>query len=143
MKKSLFLFFIFTISGFIFSIQAKNPYKQIESIDSVSFFYKWKPSVFAKKDSPLMLLLKIKNENEHSVNVIFTVDYFWQAKRQASSDEKQICIKPMKSKKGKIGKLGFDTGSLTNEQILSDDFIVEITGINIEKTDYCIKDKSK
>ena len=54
------------------------------------------------------------------------VDYYWRAILKASSEEQLFCIQAKKSIRGKVRGLGFDHGTFTNEQIRSEDFIMEL-----------------
>jgi len=65
------------------------------------------------------------------------VDYYWNAILKASSEKQLFCIKPKKSLRGKVKCLGFDHGTFTNDQIRSEDFIMELNEIKVEKTSKC------
>ena len=129
-----FGFFILSLSNVAI---AQSKYKKFDESNGVIFYYKWKPSKFLKKDSPLALLLKVENTNDNDVNTSFVVDYFWETLRKASSPELSFCIKPGKKKKGKMNKLGFDIGTFSREDIKSDKFIVEVSGVKVKKATSC------
>ncbi len=114
-------------------------FKSIQSNEGVEFSYKWKNSKFFDKTSPLVLVVKVKNSNNYAVEVTYTVDYFWQGITKASSDEKVVCVKQKKAIVLDGRKQGFDTGNFTNDEILSENFIMELNGIKVEKTDLCKK----
>ena len=123
------------------NLWAKQDYQSFFEEDGIEFSYKWKHSKFLKKNSPLILFLKIENTNNFHASVEFTVDYFWKSIRNASSDPQSICIKANKKAKGKIRKLTFDKGKLSDEDILSDDFILEISDFETVKVPACKRNK--
>jgi hypothetical protein len=61
MKKFLLLFFsiLFVGSSAIF---AQKKFTKLVEKDQVVFSYRWKPSKMCKKNSPLVLLIKIENK---------------------------------------------------------------------------------
>ncbi len=123
------------------NVKAQNKFQEMTTESGVIFYYKWKHEKCLKKDSPLILKLKLQNTNEYKVEAIFTVDYFYKTLRKSSSKEQSYCIKSQKSLIGDVKKSGFDKGSLTNEQLLSDDFIVELSAVKIIKSANCKKNK--
>ena len=141
--KSLRLLVILSTSMLFISgnLLAKQDYKSFFEEDGIEFSYKWKHSKFLKKDSPIILFLKIENANDYHASVEFTVDYFWKSIRHSSSDPQIACIKANKSAKGKIRKLTFEKGKLSDEDILSDDFILEISDFEALKVLNCKRKK--
>ena len=116
---------------------AQKDYQSLTSNEGIDISYKWKHSKILKKESPLMLFLKLQNSNEYHANVNFTVDYYWQGIRSASSEPNSICIKSNRTAKGRIKKLTFDRAKLSDEDVLSDDFTLDISEIDIERVDQC------
>ena len=137
MKTSTSALILSLILGFNHPVLGQKKYTLLESKDKVSFSYRWKNSIFFKKDSPLMLTLRIQNSNDYPIETGFVVDYYWRAILKASSEEQLFCIQAKKSIRGKVRGLGFDHGTFTNEQIRSEDFIMELNGIKVEKTSEC------
>ena len=88
---------------------------------------------FLKKDSPLILVLKIENTNEYPVKANFEIDYFWQALRKASSGLQSYQIGANKTIKDRLRDLGFDKSMFTDEQIRSRDFMIGLSSIEIVK----------
>jgi hypothetical protein len=124
-------------------IMAQREYKPLTSSEDIYFSYKWKHTKFLKKSSPLMLSLKLKNINNFHAKVNFTVDYYWQGIRNASSAPNSICIKSNRTAKGGIKNLTFDRAKLSDEDIMSEDFILEISGISIEEAVRCRRRKAQ
>ena len=143
MKTLKFILCISIIVMFSGHLAAQKQYQSLSDEEGIEFSYRWKPSRILKKESPLMLSLKIRNSNDFHASVNFTVDYFWQGIRNASSDPNSICIKPNRTAKGKIKNLAFDRGKLSDEDILSEDFILEISGITVEEVDRCKSKKAQ
>jgi len=130
--------FIITMSFINVSVVfAQKNYSKLDEKDNVVLSYKWKPSKICKKDSPLILLIKIENKNDSAVIVNFTVDYFYDGSRKASSEEQVYCIKANKTIKGKLKGLGFDSSVFSNEQLLSDRFDMELNDVKVEQTTSC------
>ncbi len=133
---------ILIISIVIFAcgnIFAQKEYQNLESKEGIDISYKWKHSKILKKDSPLKLILKIKNSNDYNTQVNFTIDYFWQAIRNASSEPNTICIKSNRTAKGRMKKLGFDRAEFSDEEVLSDEFTLDVSGLEIKIVDRCKK----
>ncbi len=118
-------------------LQAQKDYTPLASEDGIEIAYKWKPSKFLKKDSPRILNLMLRNTNDYPADVSFTVDYFWKGIRKASSDTNRICIKANRTAKGKIKNLTFDRAGLSDEDLSSENFSLDVTGIAVEKVVKC------
>ncbi|MDD3876182.1 MAG: hypothetical protein PHT69_06145 [Bacteroidales bacterium] len=101
--------------------------------DEVEASYRWKRSRFFNKDSPLQLVLQIKNKTSEAIHVKFTLTFFWQSILNAESETVELCIKPRKTKKGAMAGLVFEPGEFTNEQLKSSDFTFDITDLVITK----------
>ena len=132
MKKIIFVILVNLLIGSS-GVFAQKEFTKIETEDNVTFYYRWKPSCFLKKDSPLILSIKVTNENDFPVETTFTVDYYWNSVLSASSDEQSFDLKKGKSLIGKIKKMGFDRSEFTDEQLLSEQFTIEINGIKVKK----------
>ena len=118
---------------------AQKKFTRISEQDGAAFYYKWKPSKCLKKDSPLMLILMVSNSKQSNAEIDFTVDYYWQGIRAASSEPKTICVRAGKKMKGKYRNLAFDRSRFSNEDLLSDEFILEISGVTVSEVDSCRK----
>ena len=144
MKKILitsFILFAFFSSSFS---QSKYKYQKFQEEKGVVFYYKYSHSNFLNKKSPLRLILKIENTNAYNTKVNFVVDYYWKAMISANSEKpRTCCVKANKSIKGRYHKLHFAPFEYTNEQVLSDDFFIELSGIEITKVDDCKKNEEK
>ncbi len=121
------------------SIVAQKKFTKFSEQEGITFFYKWKRTKCLKKDSPLMLVLMVSNSKQKPVMATFTVDYYWQGIRDASSEPKSICVKANKKMKGKYRDLAFDRSKFSNEDLFSDKFILEISGIKVEEVTSCKK----
>lgn len=142
MKKYLIIMLLIGASTILSA--SKNPYQELKTTDGVKISYKWGKSNILKKDAPLRLLLKFENTNEYAVEVSFKIDFFWQGMIQSESEnEKCICISPGKKLKGRVHDLHFDTGKFNNQQVKSDDFILEINDIKITQISGCKDYKTK
>jgi hypothetical protein len=51
----------------------------------------------------------------------------------------QFCLKGKKAMVGKVKKAGFDSSAYTNEQLMSEKFIMELNSIDIERVNKCKK----
>jgi len=138
MKKIAVLIIIMSFIN-VSVVFAQKKYSKLDEKESVVLSYKWKPSKFCKKNSPLVLLLKIENRNEYAVQTDFVVDYFWETLRKASSPNQSFCIKAGKIMKGRLDKLGFDRSKFSNKDIMSEKFIMEVSGVKVTKTKECTK----
>ncbi len=142
MKKLLIITFILLVVVSNSFSQSKNKYQKFQDEQGVIFYHKYSHSNFLSKKSPLRLILKIENTNPYPVKVNFIVDYYWKAMISANSEKpRTCCIKANNTIKGRFHKLHFAPFEFTNEQILSDDFFVELSGIEITKVDSCVKSK--
>ncbi|MBE9468603.1 MAG: hypothetical protein IMY72_09855 [Bacteroidetes bacterium] len=144
MKKLLISSFILLVLISSSFSQTKNKYQKFQDKKGLVFYYKYSHSNFLNKKSPLRLILKIENTNSYNVKVNFVVDYYWIAIISANSEKpRTYCIKANKNIKGRYHKLHFSPFEFTNEQMLSDDFFIELSGIEITKVDDCKKIKNE
>lgn len=131
----LFVIAIFFISGL--EAYSQEQYQHYVTEDGVVIDYKWSHSKLLNKTSPLELRLRIKNTNEHAVNLTFVVDYYMGPLLHESSEEVELCIRPGALKLGKMNGVYFVPETLSNEQIRSEEFKLEINGISVTKTEEC------
>ena len=136
LKSILIISSIILING---NLIAQKDYQNLTSNEGIDISYKWKHSKILKKDSPLILFLKLKNTNDYNATVKFTVDYFWNGIRNASSEGNNICIKANRSVKGKIKKMTFDTAKFSDEDLFSENFTLDISGFELKKVENCKK----
>lgn len=133
MKKFILLFTVIIFLGGIFSVNAQNKFEKTTEKDGVIFSYKWKPSELFKKESPLALIVKMENQNDYPVKVIFQVNYYWGMDLKATSNQQEVTVKPKKTFTHNVKKKGFDNFSFSNEDLKDDDFNFELVKINVEK----------
>ena len=142
MKKSRIVLLLSLILLLAMSVaEAQKNYIQVGEKDGVEFSYLWKKSKVLKKDSPMILFLQIDNANEHNVSVDFTVDYYWNGIRSASSDPNNRCIKAGKTLKGKIKDLTFEKAGYSDQDIASASFSMDVTGVKVTRVETCKKSK--
>jgi len=132
-------FFAILLLTFIFIVPPASAGNYIEKYndENITISYKWRRKHFFIKNSPLILVLKIRNDNPHKVKVNFSVDYFWKTVIHSSSDTNTWCIKAGDKVKGKIRGLAFTTGSLTKQQIYDESFTWDISGFRVEHNSDC------
>jgi hypothetical protein len=123
------------------NLLAQKNYDPLTKEDGIDISFRWGHSKILKKDSPLMLFLKIQNSNEYHASVTFTVDYYWNGIRKASSEPNRLCVKSKHTAKGRIKKLTFDRAEFTDEDLLSENFSLDVTGLEIERVDRCKRTK--
>lgn len=129
------MFVLVLFSGFLF---AGEPFKDLQTIEGVKIQYKWGRTRLLKKDSPARLVLRVENTNPYAVNATFRVDYFYKAVIQSQADSTvHVCLKPGKKLTGRSYGLHFDTSNLSNEQVKSDDFFIELSEVKMEKVCGC------
>lgn len=133
MKKSIILLVSIFFIGGVFSANAQKQFEKKIEKDSVSFFYKWRPSKLFKKDSPLALVIKMENKNDYPVKITFNVNYYWQMDLKATSNEQEVTIKPKKTFTHNVKKQGFDNFSFSNKELKDEDFNFELVKIKVEK----------
>ncbi len=141
--KKLKLLIVISIAmlGLNASLIAQKDYRSLTSEDGIEISYKWKQSKVLKKDSPQILFLMLRNNNDYHANVTFTLDYFWKGIRHASSEPNSICIKSKRTAKGKIKNLTFDRAKFSDEDLLSDNFSLDVSEIVIDRVDKCKRNK--
>ncbi len=116
---------------------SQNRYQPFMTKNGVAIDYKWSHSIPFNKNSPLELRLRIRNTNEHAINTVFEVDFYMGPVIAESSQRVELCILPGRWKTGRTNGVYFQTLSLTNDQIRSEDFKWEINKITVEKIDEC------
>lgn len=121
----------------VINLQAQPKFNKLDSDSGVEFYYRWKHEKKNNTDSPLVFIVKVMNTNDYKTEVAFTVDYFYKTLREASSEEQRFCIAPRKALVNDLKRTRFDRGNLTNQQLLSEDFVVELSGIRVQKAEKC------
>lgn len=105
--------------------------------EDILISYKWKKSGFLRKDGPVQLVLKIQNHNPHRVLIRFQVNYYWKTILSASSRQVEYCVKPGQTIHGKLRDLVFSSGNFNEEQIQGDNFLWEISDLEINHDADC------
>ncbi len=143
MKNKLLLFLsVFFIFSFI-DVMAQKQFKELTSVDGMDVLYMWQTKKKSKPGEVTILKLKFRNNNDYRVQMNFTVDFYYKAIRKASSEEQSVCVMSDKVAVLNVKKLGFDKGSFTNEQIMSEDFILELSDVSVKKSPNCKTMKKK
>lgn len=127
----LFSFLVFPESS------AQKEYETLSVEQGLEFSYLWKRSKVLKKDSPMILYLKINNSNDYNASVEFTLDYFWNGVRSASSEPITRCIKAGKKIKGKIKGLTFEKAGYSDQDINSVSLEIDVSEVTVNKVDKC------
>jgi len=136
MKYLLIIVLAFFITNFSFAQILKNKENPIKT-EGLEICYKWKPSKFFNKKSPLQLNVKVKNTNNYCVKISLKVSYFKSGILQEESDTVTNCINPLKTAGGGKKGLNFSAGNFTNDEIRSEDFSFEIIPLEIIKMRSC------
>lgn len=119
------------------NIYAQRRFETFKETENLVFSYRYKKECFLKKDSPLQLVLHIRNNNTEAVKLNFKVFYYWQLQSKAESEKISLCIKPGRVKRGGRADLVFTAADFTNEQLRSEDFTFDIPDLEIEKVSSC------
>ena len=123
-------------------VSAQKEYTKVSSEDGVEFSYLWKKSKVLKKDSPMILFIQVYNSNTYPASVNFTVEFYWNAIRSASSESQNLCIKAGKKSKGKIKNLTFEKAGYSDQDIGSVNFSLDVSGVSVKKVETCKKSKN-
>jgi ribonucleotide reductase beta subunit family protein with ferritin-like domain len=105
--------------------------------DDIVISYKWRKEKILKKESPLILLLSIKNNRARDVLVKFAVNYYWEGILHSSSNMNSYCIKKNRKIRGKLHGLAYSSGEFTEEQIHDELFIWEISDFEVTEATDC------
>lgn len=132
MKRTIIFLVITFFLGGIFSVNAQKKFEKTTEKDGVIFSYKWKSSEIFKKDSPLVLIIKMENKNDYPVKITFNVNYYWGMDLKATSNLQEVTIKPKMTFTHNLKKKGFDNFTFSNEDLKDDDFTFELVKIIVE-----------
>ncbi len=119
------------------SVFGQRRFEQFKETDNLIFSYRFKKECFIKRDSPLQLVLHIRNTGKEAVEINFTLDYYWALQHKAESEKVTLCIRAGRVKRGGRADLIFSTENFTNVQLKSEDFSFEIEGLSIEQKENC------
>lgn len=128
-----------SISILIFSLiaSAQYNYTQVSNVDKVDISYKWRNTKLFDTDSPLELAIKLKNRNDSSVQVSFSVDYYINGLLDGTTKIEEFCIKKNKTARGEYNGLLLTSEGKTEELVTSEEFKVEFNSIDIKKVPSC------
>ena len=139
--KKIFVFAAFTILlAFIAESQeasAQWRYVDHSTVDGVDIQYRWSHSRWFNRSSPLELRLKIKNNNDYPVQVTYDIEFYMGPVLEETSDDTELCINPKLAKTGRINGMYYQSQTITNEELESDEFSWEITNLEIERVESC------
>jgi hypothetical protein len=139
MKNLLMFALVFLFAFFLGPRETSGQRRYVDhsTVDGVDFQYRWANSKASDKNSPLELRLKIKNNNDYPVNVIYDIEFFMGPVLKETSDLTELCINPKLAKTGRINGMYYRSGILRNRDIESKEFRWEITNLEIERTESC------
>ncbi len=140
MKKYLLLTFsTFALLAFASShdTSAQRRYVEHSEVEGVIIEYRWANSDWRDSDSPLELRLRIRNRNRHAVSVNYVIEFYMGPKLVESSDLTELCIRSRRSKTGRLNGMYYQSGTLSNEELESEEFSWEIRDLEIEEVDGC------
>lgn len=128
-----------SISILLFTLiaSAQYNYTQVSNVDKVEISYKWRNTKLFDTDSPLELAIKLKNRNDSSVQVSFTVDYYINGLLDGTTKIEEFCIKKNKTARGEYNGLLLTSEGKTEELVTSEEFKVEFNSIDIKKVTSC------
>lgn len=128
-----------SISILLFSLiaSAQYNYTQVSNVDKVDISYKWRNTKLFDTDSPLELAIKLKNRNDSSVQVSFSVDYYINGLLDGTTKIEEFCIKKNKTARGEYNGLLLTSEGKTEELVTSEEFKVEFNSIDIKKVPSC------
>lgn len=128
-----------SISILLFSLIASAQYNctQVSTVDKVDISYKWRNTKLFDTDSPLELAIKLKNRNDSSVQVSFSVDYYINGLLDGTTKIEEFCIKKNKTARGEYNGLLLTSEGKTEELVTSEEFKVEFNSIDIKKVPSC------
>lgn len=128
-----------SISILLFSLiaSAQYNYTQVSNVDKVDISYKWRNTKLFDTDSPLELAIKLKNRNDSSVQVSFSVDYYINGLLDGTTKIEEFCIKKNKTARGEYNGLLLTSEGKTEELVTSEEFKVEFNSIEIKKVPSC------
>ena len=140
MKRNLFFAIfitLFVLSAVPHEAYAQRRYVEHSVVEGVSIEYRWANSKWLDRNSPLELRLKIKNNNDYPVEVSYEIEFYMGPLLEESSDLTELCISPKLAKTGRINGMYYQSDRLSNEQLESDEFIWEISDLEIKKVESC------
>ncbi len=129
------LFFI--LAGTTQEASSQRRYVDHSTVDGVEIQYRWANSKWLDRNSPLELRLKIKNNNDYPVEVSYVIEFFMGPMHEESSDVTELCINPKLAKTGRINGMYYQSSSLSNQQLESDEFSWEIEDLEIVEVESC------
>ncbi|MDR2010505.1 MAG: hypothetical protein LBQ22_08480 [Bacteroidales bacterium] len=107
---------------------------QLSSQDGIDVKYK---IVQSKKESPVQLCLRLKNNNEYDVNLKLNLEYSTGFTTKYQSGELEVCIPKKYVKKGKSSGLAFELNSSDKELFSSGKADLELIKFEIEQIETC------
>lgn len=123
--------------GLNFSAQGQKKYTLIHDDHGVQFFTK---TGKAKRDdggSETAIFLKVVNGNDQDCSYSFGLDFYFKGKATDSMPVMKYCLKAGRTAQGKMNGVYFQSDSLTDEQMASDDFEFELIDLELNQGEKC------
>ena len=134
MRTKLFLLtlLIITSAGLINKSIAQSQYEICYQKDSLHISGKWVNSKKSNPESPLELRLKIENTDMQDIEFSYEIALYMNSMLREKTEKDTFKIKAGKVKMGKLNGVRFMSATLSNEEILSDQFSWEISVEKVE-----------
>lgn len=134
-KKLLILCFIFL--GSVSQMMSQKKFIEFSQSNGVVFLTKWTHEKWYSRKSPLILSVKVINKNESTVEYSLGVDFFLNGKLAEQNHPVTYCLKSGKSAQGKLNGVYFKPKNISEQEVMSDWFEFELTGLEVNPVDSC------
>ncbi|MFT4680043.1 MAG: hypothetical protein ACI84C_002868 [Flavobacteriales bacterium] len=117
--------------GLVLSVQGQKKYTLIHEDHGVQFLTKIGTAKRSDGGSETALFLKVVNNNSEDYTYSFGLDFYFKNKTTDSMPLMTYCLRAGRSSQGKMNGVYFQSDSLTDEQIKSDDFGFELIDLEV------------
>ncbi len=113
------------------SMSSFSQYSAFKEIDSLEFSTKWVREKWYKKNSPLVLAIKVTNKSSQDCTYTLGIEFFQQGVLIESSPELSYEIRRKSTRRGKLNGIIFKPEKLSSQDIRSGNFTLELSGLDV------------
>jgi hypothetical protein len=138
MKNPMVSLIVFVVlAGFSMNASAQRGYNEFDRREGIYIQEYWQRANVFDRYSNAALSLRMTNETENTVEVVFTVTFFRNDQLMFESKDNKICLRPGQSLRGANAGLRFMAEGISMDMIREDWFSWDITALEVTPVESC------
>ncbi len=123
--------------GFSMNASAQRGFEDFAREDSLHIQYRWQRANVFNRNSDAVLILRLTNLTEKSLQVTFAIGFYENQKILFQNRDNQVCLKPGQSLRGAPAGLRFGAEGITLDRAREEGFTFDIFDLQVKEVESC------